>query len=91
MLLFGSAKVVSDLQRDLSFAEQIASAIIGMTSHRNEKESFKNIPVLINHSGSVAAEIFDSAWNAVKRKMDEYDTLKAENARLKEALEKYDK
>lgn len=36
MFLFGSAKVVSDLQRDLSFAEQIASAIIGMTSHRKE-------------------------------------------------------
>lgn len=86
MLIFGNIKQVIELQRDLSFAEQIASAIIGMTVHRDK---YKNIPVLLN--GCRDNSIFDCAFEAVEQKMEEYDKLKEENEKLKELLKKYDK
>lgn len=86
MLIFGNIKQVIELQRDLSFAEQIAMAIIGITLHRDK---YKNIPVLLN--GSDKESIFEEAYIEVKEKMDEYDKLKEENEKLKELLKKYDK
>lgn len=86
MFIFGNIQKVIDLQRDLSFAEQIASAIIGMTVHRDK---FKFIPVLLN--GCRDNSIFDCAFDAVKQKMEEYDKLKEENEKLKESLKKYEK
>lgn len=86
MLIFGNIKQVIELQRDLSFAEQIAMAIIGITVHRDR---FKNIPVLLNGSGKES--IFENAYIEVKEKMEEYDKLKEENEKLKELLKKYDK
>lgn len=85
MLIHDNIKQVIDLQRDLSFAEQIAMAIIGITLHRDE---YKNIPVLLN--GSDKNSIFDNAYTEVKNKMEEYDKLKEENEKLKELLKKYD-
>lgn len=86
MILFGNIKEVINLQRDLSFAEQIATAIIGITLHRDK---YKNIPVLLNHCGKNS--IFEDAYIEVKEKMDEYDKLKEENEKLKESLKKYEK
>lgn len=79
---------ICEMQRDLSFAEQIACAIIGMTRNRDNNPCFKHIPVLINDCGSRFSSIFDVAWNAVDDKMQEFDALQAENKSLKEELEK---
>lgn len=81
---------IIDLQRDLSFAEQIACAIIGMTSHR-EKVEYRSIPVLLNHSGRSEVGIFNAACEAVDDKMKEFDALQAENKSLKGGLEKLKK
>ena len=86
MLIFGNIKQVIELQRDLSFAEQIAMAIIGITVHRDK---YKNIPVLLN--GCDKNSIFEDAYIEVKEKMEEYDKLKEENEKLKESLKKYEK
>lgn len=86
MLIFGNIKQVIKLQRDLSFAEQIAMAIIGITAHRDK---YKNIPVLLN--GCDNNSIFEDAYSEVKEKMEEYDKLKEENEKLKELLKKCDK
>ncbi len=86
MLIFGNIKQVIELQRDLSFAEQIAMAIIGITVHRDK---YKNIPVLLN--GCDNNSIFEDAYIEVKKKMEEYDKLKEENEKLKESLKKYEK
>lgn len=76
------------LQRDLCFAENIASAIIGITSHRDK---YKNIPVLLNYSDKDSCSVIMQAYEEVKKKMKEYDVLKEENERLKECLKKYEK
>jgi cell shape-determining protein MreC len=78
---------IIDLQRDLSFAEQIAIAIIGMTKHR-DNPCYKSIPVFINDSDNEYSSIFHVAWDAVDDKMKEFDALQAENKSLKEELEK---
>lgn len=78
---------IIDLQRDLSFAEQIASAIIGMTKHRDDP-CYKSIPVFINDSENEYSSIFHAAWDSVDDKMKEFDALQEENKSLKEELEK---
>ena len=78
-------QAVLDLQRDMSFAEQVATAIIGMTEHRDNPE-WRNIPVLLNCSKSCSG-IFDSAANAVRKKMMIFDTLEEENRELRKKLE----
>jgi len=78
---------IIDLQRDLSFAEQIACAIIGMTKHRDDP-CYKSIHVFLNHSNNEYMSIFYSAWDSVDDKMKEFDALQAENKSLKKELEK---
>ena len=79
---------IIDLQRDLSFAEQIASSIVGMTKHRDDPR-YKSIPVLINDSDNKYSSIFHAAWDAVDDKMKEFDAIQAENKSLKEQIEKF--
>ena len=78
-------QAVINLQRDMSFAEQIATAIIGMTKHRDKVE-YSHIPVLLNYCSEESAGIFAMAWDAVDEKMKEYDSLKSENEELKKKL-----
>lgn len=73
---------ICDMQRDISYAEQLACAIIGMTRHR-DNPAYRSIPVFKNGSGGVMSDIFEAAWDAVNDKMKEFDALQAENENLK--------
>lgn len=81
-----NAEIIVDLQRDLSYAEQIACAISYMVRHRDEKDCCKGVPVLENVKKTRYNGIFYCAWDDVNTKMQEFDALKEEVEMLREQL-----
>jgi len=75
---------IIDLQRSLSFAEQVASAVIGMMTHR-DNPSYHSVPVLLN--GGKNAGLFEVLWDTVDDKMKEYDKMKSDYEEMKRQLE----
>lgn len=75
---------IIDLQRSLSFAEQIASAVIGMMTHR-DNPSYHSVPVLLN--GGKNTGLFEILWETVDDKMKEYDKMKSDYEEMKRQLE----
>ncbi len=79
---YKNLQAVIDLQRDMSFAENIAGDVIWMI----DNDVYKSYPVLYNHSNSHMVHIFEAVLESVERKMAEYVSLKKENEELKKKL-----